>query len=90
MTVQQEIDAPLVAKPYVVLLGAGATRAALPSGDTRGGASIESANAVWPSTLEIGDTVGRTRSLKLERWSRQCLPCRNRLSDSAIDYPTFR
>lgn len=36
VTVQQEIDAPLVAKPHVVLLGAGASRAALPSGDLNG------------------------------------------------------
>ena len=36
VTVQQEIDAPLLARPHVVLLGAGASRAALPNGDRSG------------------------------------------------------
>jgi hypothetical protein len=35
-TVQQEIDAPLRAEPHVVLLGAGASVAALPNGDLNG------------------------------------------------------
>lgn len=33
VSVRQEIEAPLLAKPHVVLLGAGATKAALPDGD---------------------------------------------------------
>ncbi len=36
VTVQQEIDAVLRAAPHVVLLGAGASKAALPHGDLRG------------------------------------------------------
>jgi hypothetical protein len=36
VTVQQEIDAPLKAAPHVVLLGAGASKAALPNGDRNG------------------------------------------------------
>ena len=36
VTVQQEIDATLRAAPHVVLLGAGASKAALPNGDLHG------------------------------------------------------
>lgn len=36
VTVQQEIDASLRAAPHVVLLGAGASKAALPNGDRHG------------------------------------------------------
>jgi hypothetical protein len=36
VTVRQEIDAPLKAAPHVVLLGAGASKAALPKGDLHG------------------------------------------------------
>lgn len=36
VTVQQEINAPLTAAPHVVLLGAGASKAALPDGDLHG------------------------------------------------------
>ena len=36
VTVQEEIDAPFATAPHVVLLGAGASRAALPNGDRYG------------------------------------------------------